>query len=151
VGLSPRTTTSATARVTIYPGPRLVLFLDTYSGDTHYTSATDNDTATECLDVTSSSASYGSVIGGNAHASIVVAPATTPGPASTRYPAARRRSPVSSRPDGNGDAARQRAKDTGNDDGGCRHERTALVDDDDAARVAGIAHTRADGAGGDQE
>ena len=84
VGLSPRTTTSATARVTIYPGaPGWYCFLDTYSGDTHYTSATDNDTATECLDVTSSSASYGSVIGGNAHASIVVAPATTPGPAST--------------------------------------------------------------------
>src|SRR5580658_6842700 len=48
-----RSTTSATASVTINPGaPGWYCFLDTYSGDSHYAPAADNSTATECLDVT---------------------------------------------------------------------------------------------------
>jgi hypothetical protein len=56
VQVSPRTSTSSTASVTINPGgPGWYCFLDTYSGDSHYNAATDNSTTTECLDVTSSS------------------------------------------------------------------------------------------------
>ena len=48
----------STAAVTIIPGaPGWYCFLDTYSGDAHYASVSDNDTATECLDVTSTLAS----------------------------------------------------------------------------------------------
>ena len=54
VELSPVSATSSTASVTIDPGsPGWYCFLDTYSGDSHYTSATDNSVSTECLDVTS--------------------------------------------------------------------------------------------------
>jgi hypothetical protein len=54
VTLSPESSTTSTARVTIDAGSAgWYCLLDTYSGDSHYTSATDNSTATECLDVTS--------------------------------------------------------------------------------------------------
>jgi hypothetical protein len=54
VELSPVSATSSTASVTIDPGsPGWYCFLDTYSGDSNYTSATDNSVSTECLDVTS--------------------------------------------------------------------------------------------------
>ena len=47
----------STASVTIEPGaPGWYCFLDEYSGDSNYNPVTDNDTATECLDVTGSSA-----------------------------------------------------------------------------------------------
>jgi hypothetical protein len=47
----------STASVTIIPGaPGWYCFLDTYSGDAHYASVSDNDTATECLHVTSMTA-----------------------------------------------------------------------------------------------
>jgi hypothetical protein len=57
VELSPVSATASTASVTIDPGsPGWYCFLDTYSGDSNYTSATDNSTSTECLDVTGTSA-----------------------------------------------------------------------------------------------
>jgi hypothetical protein len=56
VGLSQEPNTdSSTAALTVIPGTvGWYCFLDQYSGDTNYTSVSDNDTATECLDVTSS-------------------------------------------------------------------------------------------------
>jgi len=44
--------------VTIIPGaPGWYCFLDTYNGDGHYAPVSDNNTATECLHVTSTPAS----------------------------------------------------------------------------------------------
>jgi hypothetical protein len=43
------------ASVTVYPGaPGWYCFLAQYNGDSHYTTVTDNDSTTECLDVTGS-------------------------------------------------------------------------------------------------
>jgi hypothetical protein len=53
VTLSPESGNRATGSATIDPGaPGWYCFLDQYNGDSHYTTVTDNDTATECLDVT---------------------------------------------------------------------------------------------------
>jgi hypothetical protein len=53
VGLSATGSNQSIARVAITAGaPGWYCFLDRYNGDAHYTSATDNDTTTECLDVT---------------------------------------------------------------------------------------------------
>jgi hypothetical protein len=83
VQLSQRTSTSSTASVTINPGaPGWYCFLDTYSGDSRYNSATDNSTSTECLDVTASSvyatgaSSGGTLATGAAMASTTAAPST---------------------------------------------------------------------------
>jgi hypothetical protein len=55
--VSPESGDRAVASVTINPGaPGWYCFLDQYSGDGNYNAVTDNDTATECLDVTGSSA-----------------------------------------------------------------------------------------------
>jgi hypothetical protein len=56
-GVSPESGDRAVASVTINPGaPGWYCFLDQYSGDGNYTAVSDNDTSTECLDVTGSSA-----------------------------------------------------------------------------------------------
>ncbi len=53
VTLSPESGNRATGSATIDPGaPGWYCFLDQYNGDGYYTTVTDNDTATECLDVT---------------------------------------------------------------------------------------------------
>jgi hypothetical protein len=54
--VSPESGDRATASVTINPGaPGWYCFLDQYSGDGNYNAVSDNDTSTECLDVTGSS------------------------------------------------------------------------------------------------
>jgi hypothetical protein len=51
----------STATVTIDPGaPGWYCFLDQYNGDSNYAVVSDNDTTTECLDVTGSSSSSSS-------------------------------------------------------------------------------------------
>ena len=54
--LSPGPDDSSTASATLDPGaPGWYCFLDQYSGDGNYSAVSDNDTATECVDVTGSS------------------------------------------------------------------------------------------------
>ncbi len=54
VTLSPESGNRATGSATIDPGsPGWYCFLDQYNGDGNYTTVSDNNTATECLDVTS--------------------------------------------------------------------------------------------------
>ena len=54
VGLSTGSNHRSSASVTVNPGSTgWYCLLDTYSGNTHYKTVSDNDTATECLDVTS--------------------------------------------------------------------------------------------------
>jgi hypothetical protein len=58
--LSPESGNASYAQAVIGPGaPGWYCFLDVYNGDANYTSVSDNNTATECLDVTSSSAAAG--------------------------------------------------------------------------------------------
>jgi hypothetical protein len=58
VEVSPESGDRAVAGVTIEPGaPGWYCFLDQYSGDGNYNAVSDNDTSTECLDVTGSSSS----------------------------------------------------------------------------------------------
>ncbi|HXQ62340.1 MAG TPA: hypothetical protein VN796_08395 [Acidimicrobiales bacterium] len=53
VGLSTGAHHRSTASVILEPGsPGWYCFLDQYSGDSHYKAVSDNNTATECLDVT---------------------------------------------------------------------------------------------------
>jgi hypothetical protein len=55
-GLSPGANNRSTASVTLEPGsPGWYCFLDEYNGDSNYAAVTDNDTATECVDVTNGS------------------------------------------------------------------------------------------------
>ncbi|HXQ44890.1 MAG TPA: hypothetical protein VN816_09655 [Acidimicrobiales bacterium] len=59
VGLSTGTHHRSTAIVTLVPGaPGWYCFLDQYNGDANYKTASDNDTATECLDVTNGTGTY---------------------------------------------------------------------------------------------
>jgi F420-dependent methylenetetrahydromethanopterin dehydrogenase len=67
--------------VTIEPGaPGWYCFLDIYSGDGHYTSATDN-TSTECLDVTTSQVTANAASPGPTPAIGAGSTSTTGGPA----------------------------------------------------------------------
>jgi hypothetical protein len=57
VEVSPESGNRSYASVTINPGgPGWYCFLDEYSGDSNYVAVSDNDPATECLDVTGSAA-----------------------------------------------------------------------------------------------
>ncbi len=76
-GLSATSGNSSTASVTIGPGaPGWYCFLDRYSGDAHYSSVSDNDTASECLDVTSSSGGPSKATARHAQAATVLTPVT---------------------------------------------------------------------------
>jgi hypothetical protein len=56
VTLTPESNNQSVASAAIDPGATgWYCFFDQYSGDSHYTSVTDDDTATECVDVTSTS------------------------------------------------------------------------------------------------
>ncbi len=59
VELGPESGNRSTASVTVNPGsPGWFCFLDQYNGDAHYKVVTDNDTATECFDVTNGTGTY---------------------------------------------------------------------------------------------
>jgi hypothetical protein len=78
VAVAPVSAAQSMASVTIEPGgPGWYCFLDISSGDSHYTSATDNSTATGCLDVTASTVDAN---GASSHGTL----ATRAGTASTR-------------------------------------------------------------------
>jgi hypothetical protein len=72
--LSPESGDRSVASATLSPGaPGWYCFLDQYSGDGNYTTVSDNDTATECLEVTGSSTSTNAAAGAGRPTTVTVA------------------------------------------------------------------------------